>query len=97
MATKVSKKATRVATVAGLRARIADNIDAVRMNKERVVLTNHGKPVAALVPIEDYDYLEGKEIAYDNRAADRVMARIKAGQEKLIPHDEVMRRLRRPR
>jgi prevent-host-death family protein len=43
---------------ADLRARIADTVNRVAYGRERVVLTRRGRPLAALVPIEDLETLE---------------------------------------
>jgi prevent-host-death family protein len=57
-AAKLKKAAARTESVAYFRKTISDQLDRVRVNKERVVIARHGRAMAALVPIEDYDYLE---------------------------------------
>ena len=46
----------KVASIAEVKARLSDYVD--RCRRETVVLTKHGHPRAALVPIEDDDDLE---------------------------------------
>jgi prevent-host-death family protein len=43
------------------RNQFADLVNRVGFGKERVILTRHGKPVAAMIPIEDLEYLESIE------------------------------------
>ncbi|MDR3554026.1 MAG: type II toxin-antitoxin system Phd/YefM family antitoxin [Syntrophobacteraceae bacterium] len=56
--------------------------------KERVVLTRRGKPLAAIVPIEDIEALEAMEDRIDIEEADEVIARNEEG----IPFDEIKRK-----
>ena len=51
------------------RRRFAAILNAVEREGERVVLDRHGKPVAAIVPVEDLDLLERIEDRYDLEAA----------------------------
>jgi len=44
---------------------ISDLVNRVAYGGERIVLTSRGKPKAALVSLEDYDYLEQKRRAQD--------------------------------
>jgi prevent-host-death family protein len=41
-----------------LRRAGADTIENVRHQKERVIITNYGKPVAAIVSIEDLELIK---------------------------------------
>jgi len=60
-------------------------------DKARVVLTRDGKPVAAIVPIEDYDALEAIEDAYDAKLAREAIAAWEAaGRPPGIPHEDVL-------
>jgi prevent-host-death family protein len=59
-----------------LRLNIADTINRAAFHKERVILSRHGKPVAALVPMSDVETLEAIEDREDLRAA------LKARKEK---------------
>ncbi|MCC6618936.1 MAG: type II toxin-antitoxin system Phd/YefM family antitoxin [Chloroflexi bacterium] len=47
------------------RESFSTTINRVAFGRERVVLTRHGKRVAAVVPIEDLDLLESLEDAND--------------------------------
>lgn len=58
-------------------------------DKERVVLTRDGKPVAAVVPIEDLEALEAED-AYWSRVADKAVAAWEAeGRPAGIPIEEI--------
>jgi prevent-host-death family protein len=66
-------------------------IDHAADDKARVVLTRDGKPVAAIVPIEDYEALEAIEDAYDAKLAREAIAAWEAaGRPPGIPHEEVL-------
>lgn len=45
--------------VSAVRERIADVVAHVHVRRERIVLTRHGRPVGAIVPIEDLERLDG--------------------------------------
>ena len=47
------------------RGQLSDVISRAAFAKERIILTRHGKPVAAVVPIEDYELLEQIEDRID--------------------------------
>ena len=47
------------------RANFSDVVSRAAYGKERVVLTRHGKPVAAVVPLEDLEALERLEDELD--------------------------------
>jgi len=60
-------------------------------DKVRVLLTREGKPVAAIVPIEDYEALEAIEDAQDAEMfRDALAAWEAAGRPAGIPHEEVL-------
>ncbi len=56
----------------------AEAVGRAERDKERVVLTRDGRPVAALVPIEDVEALEALEDEIDSRLADEALARWEA-------------------
>ncbi|OLF06345.1 prevent-host-death protein [Actinophytocola xinjiangensis] len=56
---------------------------------ERVVLTRHGRAVAAVVSIEDLRALEAAEDAADLLAAREALA----SEERRVPHSEVLAEL----
>jgi prevent-host-death family protein len=62
-------------------------------HKERVVIVREGKPVAAVVPIEDLEALEAED-EYWSGAADEAIAEWKAaGRPAGIPIDDIARDL----
>jgi prevent-host-death family protein len=74
--------------------RLSEVIDHAVYDRARVVLTRDGKPVAAIVPIEDYDALEAIEDAFDAKlAADAIAAWEAAGRPPGIPMADVAREL----
>jgi prevent-host-death family protein len=60
VATTVGKESTGAATVTSeeLRLGLGDLINRVLYRSERVRVTRRGKPVIALVPLEDLEFLE---------------------------------------
>jgi prevent-host-death family protein len=66
-------------------------INKVAFGGERVRLTRHGKPVAAVVPIADLDFLEELENAQDLADLDAALAD-PANRER-IPWEDVKREL----
>jgi prevent-host-death family protein len=52
----------------------SDTLNRTAYAKERIVLTRHGKPLAALVPLEDLALLEQWEDETDVEAARAAMA-----------------------
>ncbi len=73
-------------TTVVLRKHLAEVVNAAKYNKERLVLTRHNKPVAALVPFEDYQLLEALEDREDLKAA---LAALEDADEELIPWETV--------
>jgi prevent-host-death family protein len=61
-------------SIADLRARLGDLVSRVSWKHDRVVITKHGKPVAALVSAEDLEFFERLEDRMDNEAADAAEA-----------------------
>lgn len=59
-----------------LRLNMADTINRAAFGRERVILSRHGKPVAAIVPVSDVELLDALEDRDDLRAA------LKARKEK---------------
>jgi prevent-host-death family protein len=56
------------------RESFSSTVNRVAFGGERVVLTRHGKRVAAVVPVEDLELLETLEDAVDIEEARRVLA-----------------------
>ena len=75
-------------TTVKARGRFSDMVNRAGYGKERIVLTRRGKPVAALVPIEDVRLLEELEDRFDLEDARKAME-----EEGSIPWEEVKARL----
>ena len=56
-------------SITDVREHFADVISSVAYAKDRISLTRNGKPVAAIVPIEDLEALEELEDRIDNQLA----------------------------
>jgi prevent-host-death family protein len=65
----------------------ADNINRVAYGHERLTVTRHGKPVAAIISVEDLEFLEKLEHALDKKAIQEAWE--EQGDEPLKSHDEV--------
>lgn len=73
--------------------RFAEAAARAEHDKERVVLIRDGKPVAAVVPIEDLEALEAED-EYWSRAADEAVAAWEAeGRPTGIPIEDIARDL----
>ena len=57
-------------TTMGLRDGLADVLSRVRHAHERVVVTRSGKPVAAIIPVDELRLLQALEDGLDIKAAD---------------------------
>ncbi len=82
-------------STAEARDQLSEVINRAAFGKERVVLTRRGKPLVAVVPIEDVALLEALE---DQRDAEEVRLRLAEWREQgepTLPFDEVVRGLRR--
>ena len=73
-------------TTVELRKHLAEVVNAAKYRKERLVLTRHNKPVAALVPFEDYQLLEALEDKEDLKAA---LAALDDADDELTPWEAV--------
>lgn len=65
-------------------------VDAAYAHSERVVLTRNGKPVAAVIPIEDLEQLEAYEDAADIAAAE---AALSDPENEIVEWENVKKRL----
>jgi prevent-host-death family protein len=72
------------------RERFADVVNRAAYGRERVILARRGKPLAAVVPIEDVELLERLEDEADLR--ELADARDDERQHGSVPWDEVKRR-----
>ena len=64
-------------SVAYAREHFAEYLGRVTYSKDRVVVTKHGKKVAAVVPYEDLELLEKLESAIDFKSAKAALAEAK--------------------
>ena len=74
-------------------AQFDDLLKRAARHKERVVLTRRGKPVAALVPIEDLSLLEAIEDHLDAEEFERAKEEFERSGESPIPLEQVIRKL----
>ncbi|MEX0715890.1 MAG: type II toxin-antitoxin system Phd/YefM family antitoxin [Planctomycetaceae bacterium] len=79
--------------IAEIRNNLADTLNKVAYQGERVVLERRGKGVAAIVSMEDLAFLEAVENREDLKAARRALAEMKRTGERGIPLAEVKKRL----
>lgn len=62
-------------TVSEARERLADLLGQVEHGRELVTITRHGKPVAALVTMDDLAFMESAEDAFWRKELDEERAR----------------------
>lgn len=75
-------------------APFAEAVRRAEQDKDRVVVTRAGRPVAALVPIEDIAALEAWEDEQDSRLAEEAIAQWEAeGRPAGIPIEDIARDL----
>ncbi len=79
--------------VAEIRNNLADTLNRVVYQGERIVLERRGKGVAAIVSMEDLTLLEALEDREDVRAAKRALADMKRKGEGPIPLAKIKKRL----
>ena len=72
------------------RALFTESVNRVNYRGERIVIKKHGRPVAALVPIEDLELIRELEDRIDLADARKALAESKG---KLIPWETVKREL----
>jgi len=65
----------------------SDTLNRAAYGKERIILTRRGKPIAALVPLEDLELLDELENAAD--AEDVRLAREEAARGEIVAWDDV--------
>ncbi len=80
-----------IVTTVEARKQIGEVINRVAYGKERVVLTRRGKPIVAVVPIEDLETLDLLEDRLDVEEARKVLGAIE--EEGTTPFDQVKREL----
>lgn len=64
---------TREVTSGDLRGHLADVLNRTAYAGERVVVTRHGKRIAAVIPADDLELLEALENARDAAALERAI------------------------
>jgi prevent-host-death family protein len=72
------------------RARLTESVNRVSYRGERIVIQKHGRPVAALVPIEDLALIRELEDRIDLEDARKALAEANG---KFIPWETVKRKL----
>jgi prevent-host-death family protein len=77
--------------ISDVRGNLATIVNQVAFGGDRVRLTRHGKAVAAVVPIEDLEFLEDLEDEIDIELAREALA--DPENQTTIPLDEVKRQL----
>ena len=70
-----------------LRGQLAEVLNEAQYNGERIVVMRHNKQVAAIISIEDLEYLEAIEDEIDAKDAQRIKKSIKNAKEKLVDWD----------
>jgi prevent-host-death family protein len=75
--------------VVNVRSKLADTINRVAYQGERVVLQRRGKGVAALVSMQDLALLEKLEDQADVKATRKALAQMKRKKQKPIPWGQV--------
>jgi prevent-host-death family protein len=73
-------------TLTNARSRFGELVNRARFGHERVILTEHGKPVAAIISVDELAELQAAANAADVAAAAEVKAIGAVG----IPHEQVM-------
>jgi prevent-host-death family protein len=71
---KPGKETMATLDAAEARDKFADTINRAAYGKERVIVKRRGKPIAAVIPIQDLELLEQLEDAIDLEEARRILA-----------------------
>lgn len=78
-------------STADARQNLAELINRVAYGKERVVLTRHGREIAALVPVEDLTLVEKIRLYLRRREVEEALRDVESRGG--IPFDELLRDL----
>ena len=78
-------------SVSEARETFADVVNRVAYRNERVLVTRRGKPVAAIIPMEQVEFLERAEDEFDIRMANEALAELE--HTPAIPWEQVKREL----
>jgi antitoxin (DNA-binding transcriptional repressor) of toxin-antitoxin stability system len=73
--------------------RLTEAAERAEHDKERIVLIRDGKPVAAVVPIEDLEALEAEDAYWSNVADEAVAAWEAEGRPAGVPIEDIARDL----
>ena len=79
--------------IAEIRNNMADALNRVAYQGERIILERRGKGVAAIVPMEDLALLEAMEDRQDTKAARKALAEMKRKGQKPIGWNKVKKEL----
>ncbi|MBI4229422.1 MAG: prevent-host-death family protein [Planctomycetes bacterium] len=71
--------------------KLADRIKRAARCRQRVLLREHGKDVAALVSLEDLQLIEKIEDRLDVEGARKALAEMRTSGEKPVPYEEYRR------
>lgn len=73
------------------KAHFTEVVNRAAQGKERIMLTRRGKPLAAVIPVEDLEVIEAIEDAVDRDEIRKALKEVKV--EGVIPWEEVKRSL----
>jgi len=90
MAAPVTTETSSALDLSRARARFTESVNRVKYRGERIVIQKHGRPVAALVPIEDLALIRELEDRMDLEDARKALAEANG---KFIPWETVKREL----
>lgn len=76
-----------------LRSRMGATLRRVSHDKERIVLSERGREVAVLMPIDDAALIEEIEDRLDAEIGAKALAEMRAKGEKPIPYEKVRQEL----
>ena len=80
-------------TIGEARQNLAETINRVRYQHERIVLERNGKAVAVLIPLDDLALIEQLEDRQDVVEAEKALAEAKAKKERPIPWAKAKKQL----
>jgi len=78
-------------SVSEARQTFADLVNRVAYRNERVLITRRGRPIAAVIPMEQVDFLERAEDEYDLREALEALKELE--HTPAVPLEQVEREL----
>jgi prevent-host-death family protein len=84
-----------VKTVSEARAELSDLLGRVQHGAEQVTILRNGKPVAVIVSMEDYEFLESAEDAFWVKRLEAIEAEPGYDPHDTVPAEEVFANLRR--